>query len=279
MKRGLQFMTFRWDGGFIMVSWDGFDEGVEWYTKHMGWSCLDKVITPVGKKAFFKMPRLGVVTLKSFEGEFEHFQKGSGFEGHARLCFEMLDMEAALSYFKKEGIEVTPITELPGGRKSFDISAFENVRITAVYNPDEEVEFPDARITGFGPVNARFAVKNLDEAIGWYEEHLGLKLVNRWGSHFAHMQVEDAYDWMQHKQVFYDSVWLETDAEAVYEKGDPSARNYFDVRPEEFYETYKLLQEKGLNPSEIAGNPAAGWAGFHFFDPDGNRINVWSYPA
>ncbi|MCA1035092.1 VOC family protein [Bacillus infantis] len=271
-------MTFRWDGGFIMVSWDGFEEGVEWYTKHFGWSCLDKIISPVGKKAFLKMPRLGVVTLKSFEGNFEHFQKDSGTEGHVRLCFEILDIDRSLSYFKNEGIEVTPIAELPGGQKSFDIIAYENARITAVYNSDEADQFPDARITGFGPVNARIGVRNLDEAISWYEEHLGLRLAKRFGSEFAHMQVEDAYDWIQHKQIFHDSVWLETAAGTAFEKGSPSARNYFDLRPDEFYQTYELLSEKGLSPSEIAGNPTAGWGGFHFYDPDGNMINVWSYP-
>lgn len=271
-------MVFRWDGGFIMISWGKFEEGIEWYTKHFGWTCLDSVITPVGKKAFLKMPRLGVVTLKSFEGDFEHFSSAGKFEGHTRVGFEVANLDATLSYFEREGIEVSNMITLPTGQVSFDIHALENARITAIHNKSLEGQFLEARVTGFSDVNVRIGVNNINKAVTWYQENLGLKLVEQ-HDNYAHLQVEDAYDWMQLSQVFYDNILLEKLDEITYEKANPSVRNYFDVRPELFYETYNQLKEKGLEPSEIAGKPGNGWAGFHFFDLDGNRINVWSYPA
>ncbi|MFD1738876.1 VOC family protein [Bacillus salitolerans] len=271
-------MTFRWDGGFIMVSWDHFDEGVDWYTTHFGWSCLDKVITPVGKKAFLKMPRLGVVTLKSFESDFDHFKVRNNEEGYARLCFETIDLEETLAYFEKEGIQVSEMGNLPTGQKSFDILAFENARVTAVYNPSQDGAFTGVRLTGFSDqICMRIGVTNLDRSIKWYQEHVGFSLVER-GQQFAHMNVEDAYDWNELKQKGYDSILLEEIPLIEYKKSSPSVRTYFDVRPEYFSNTYEELQSKGMELSEIAGNPQTGWAGFHFYDPDGNQINVWSYP-
>lgn len=270
-------MTFRWDGGFIMVSWDNFEEGVSWYTSHMGWKCLDQVITPVGKKAFLKMPRSGVVTLKSFESNLEHFQASSGYEGHVRLCFETVDLEETLAYFQKAGIRVSDLITLPSGEVSFDIFAFENARLTAVHNPKQDGKFPGVRIPAFSEVNMRIGVTDIQKAADWYQDNLGLKLVQL-NRDYAHMQVEDAYDWMQLNQIFYDNILLEEVQTEGYEKGSPSIRNYFDLRPEVFFETYEKLKQKGLDPSEIAGDPRKGWAGFHFYDLDGNQINIWSYP-
>jgi hypothetical protein len=31
---------FRFDGGFLMVPMEKFDEGVDWFVTHLGWECL-----------------------------------------------------------------------------------------------------------------------------------------------------------------------------------------------------------------------------------------------
>ncbi|MCH1625809.1 VOC family protein [Ferdinandcohnia quinoae] len=269
-------MMFRWDGGFIMVSWDGFDEGVEWYTHHFGWTCLDKVITPVGKKAFLQMPKAGVVTLKSFEGDYEHFLNDHGEEGNVRLCFEIGDLERMIDYARLNKIPFsTPIT-LPNGMKSIDIIGFENARFTVFENPSLKDTYPEAKILGFGEVNTRIGVTNLDHAVEWYTKNLGFikKEVNH-EMGFAHLQTEDAYDRHVLKETFYDNIYLEKIETAV--KGNPSVRTYFDIRPDEFFDAYNMLIKNGVTPSQIAGDPMKGWGGFHIFDPDGNRINIWSY--
>ncbi|WP_161797026.1 hypothetical protein [Shouchella clausii] len=34
---------YRWDGGFIMVDAEHFDQAVQWYEELLGWKCLGKV--------------------------------------------------------------------------------------------------------------------------------------------------------------------------------------------------------------------------------------------
>lgn len=269
-------MMYRWDGGFIMVSWDGFDAGVEWYTKHMGWQCLDRVISSVGKKAFLKMPRAGVVTLKSFDRDYEHFQRTGDEEGHMRLCFEIGDIENTVAYFKENNIAYTDPITMPNGLKRFDFYAFENARITVYENPEHRDVFPDSRVLGFGVVNSHIGVTDVEVAAEWYVKNLGFELVSidtekRW----AHLQTEDAYDRHVLHSQWWDTIFLEKIDRPI--KGDPMARTYFDIRPEDFFEAYNLLIKNGIKPSQLAGDPFKGWAGFHIYDPDDNRINVWSY--
>jgi catechol 2,3-dioxygenase-like lactoylglutathione lyase family enzyme len=272
-------MKYRWDGGFIMASWDQFEEGVEWYTKHFGWQCLDQIISSVGKKAFLKMPHSGVVTLKSFESKLEHFQPGSGQEGNARLCFEIGNIEDCLQYFEQHQIRVADMVTLPTGEQSFDLYGFEGARITVVHNPEHDGKYPDSRIIGFGKVNMRLGVTDIKRAIEWYQQYFGFTLVKDASSEgYAHMQVEDAYYHHTLHQTLLDNIWLEeVAAEQAGFEGDPFVRTYFDIRPEHFETLYGRLVEQGLKPSEVAGDPLTGWGGFHLFDPDGNRINVWSY--
>ncbi|MGM7681840.1 VOC family protein [Cytobacillus sp. Hm23] len=267
---------FRWDGGFIMVSWDRFDEGVEWYTTHMGWECLDQVQTPLGKKAFLKMPRLGVVTVKSFDSDIDHFINETGEEGNVRLCFEIGSIENTLNYFEQHNITYSKQVTLVNGLKTFDFYGFENARFTVFENPTEKDNYPDARLLGFGEVNARIGVTDISNAVDWYTTHLGfLKVIEDREKGYAHLQTEDAYDFNVHQQSLMDNIFLEKIDEPV--RGNPAVRTYFDIRPDKFYETYNRLKDQHMELSEIAGNPLEGWGGFHFFDPDGNRINVWSY--
>lgn len=260
-----------------MVSWDNFDEGVEWYTKHLGWQCLDKVVSAVGKKAFLKMPGAGVVTLKSFQADLEHFQRGSGQEGNVRLCFEMTNVEQVLAYFQEQGIKTGPIKTLPNGSRSFDFYGYEQARLTVFENPEAE-DFADSRVNGFGPVNTLIGVTDIEKAAEWYKEHLGFLVVTVDAEQgYAHLQTEDAYFKNNLQQTLLDNIYLEKIEQTEYVEGDPSVRTYFDIRPEELEEAYQQLVNKGFKPSQIAGNHLDGWAGFHFFDPDGNRINVWSY--
>jgi catechol 2,3-dioxygenase-like lactoylglutathione lyase family enzyme len=269
-------MMFRWDGGFIMVSWDGFDEGVNWYTTHLGWECLDSIITPVGKKAFLKMPKSGVVTLKSFESDYEHFQRSDGVEGNVRLCFETGDLQKTIAYFKQNNIPFSETVTLPNGMKSLDFYGYENARITVFEDPREKDSFPESLITGFGEVNSRIGVTDLDKAVEWYTKNLGfIKVSVEHEKGYAHLQTEDAYFKHALKETLMDNIFLEKVDTPV--KGDPSVRTYFDIRPDEFFDAYNRLIKNGISPSQIAGNPMKGWGGFHFFDPDGNRINVWSY--
>lgn len=268
---------YRWDGGFIMVSWDKFDEGVEWYTQHLGWECLDKVYSFIGKKAFLKLPGAGVINVKSFETDFEHFQRGSRQEGNVRLCFESGNVEQMLEFFKEQGIQTSEVITLANGQRSFDFYGFENARLTVYENPETVLERP--QVYGFGDVCTRIGVTDIEKAIDWYQKHLGFLLVKadaEQGS--SHMQTESAYYKNEHNQTVLKDIFLEKVAQGEYVEGDPSVRTYFDIRLDDVLEAYNALIENGIKTSQMAGDPSKGWASFHFFDPDGNRLNVWSYP-
>ncbi|MDP5275850.1 VOC family protein [Chengkuizengella axinellae] len=276
----MKLPVFECDGGFIMVSWDKFDEGIEWYSKHMGWKCADVILSPLGKKAFFPLPDGGQVTLKSFESKFDHFKQEDGFEGHIRLGFRLADLEANYAYFQKHDIEVSEITELPNGIRTFDFYGFENTRITATEDSRKDGLYPDSRLIGFG--YTRIGVTNLDNAIPWYEDIIGMKkkVDQELPYGYSRMDVKlSKYGAEAVKKEYIDDVWLEPIPQgSKVEKSNPSVRTYFYVKPELFRSTHQLLAEKGIETSKTAGEPEKGFAGFHFFDPDGNRLNVWSYP-
>ena len=72
----MRFTELGWDGGFIMMASDKFEEGIEWYTRHMGWKCTNTFVSNVGKMAFLRHPirdHFSQVVLKSFESDYEHF--------------------------------------------------------------------------------------------------------------------------------------------------------------------------------------------------------------
>ncbi|MEI5908976.1 VOC family protein [Bacillus spongiae] len=259
-----------------MVSWEKFDEGIEWYTTHFGWECLDQVQTPVGKKAFLKMPKEGVITLKALDSDCEHLQNDEeAEEGNFKLCFEVGDLKRTVDYFNRHNIEYTEVVPLINGMKSLDVFGFENARLTLYENIKEKDSFPDARVLGFGEVHSSIGVTDIGRSVDWYTTHLGFLEVSV-GQEHAHLQTEDAYEKHVLHNSFMNNIFLEKIDRQV--KGNPSVRTYFDIRPEDFDETYQRLLDKKIVPSKIAGNPKEGWGGFHFFDPDGNRINVWSYP-
>jgi catechol 2,3-dioxygenase-like lactoylglutathione lyase family enzyme len=58
-------------------------------------------------------------------------------------------------------------------------------------------------------------------------------------------------------------------------KANPGSRLYFQVKKQEdFFEAHRWLKEQGIEVSDVVGTR---WQGFHFYDPDGNRLNVWTY--
>ncbi len=187
---------YRWDGGFIMVEPDKFEEGVEWYQQMFGWECMDQITSWVGRKAFMKMPRAGVVTIKSFEGVYDHFRPLRT-EGNVKLVFVTYDLTETLKYLADKQVNYSEVLMLPNGQKYCDILAFDDTKITVVEeqrNEDNHV-YPPAGILGFGSVNSIIHVKDHVYSSSWYEKHLGFEVleVNK-EKGYAHLQTEDAYD-------------------------------------------------------------------------------------
>lgn len=265
---------FGFDGGFIMASWDGFEEAAEWYCKHMGWQCAGQEIVPTGKMAFLPLPRFGQANLKSFHDEFTHYQAGDQNEGQLRLCFSTEDLDALTDYFTTKGSKVSELTLLPDGRKYVDITAYEGARITAVQHPSREVRFPDSRLVSFGDIALIITVSDINKSVNWYEEVLGFeKLADGQRAGTALLRMPLSIHGQKEPDASYPMhVWLiEDHAIAGSPKGNPMSRTYFHVHPHEFEasRSWLISHEIELPDSDLND--------YHFYDPDGNRINVWSY--
>ncbi|MEN2767866.1 VOC family protein [Ornithinibacillus xuwenensis] len=271
---------YRWDGGFIMVAPESFDDGVKWYQEVLGWECVDKITTWVGRKGFMKLPRSGMVTIKSFEGEYEHLQVSEN-EGNTKLVFVTYDLENTLNYLRNKQVNATEISLLPNGQRYCDIYAFHDTKLTIVEEDrkDDNNEYPASGIIGFGSVNTIIHVEDPKASAEWYVKNLGFEVVDlNIEEGYAHMRTEDAYDRNALDEQFWDYIWLIKGSNRPAEKpNDNHARTYFDIRPAVFFEEYNKLIRNGIKPSEIAGDPINGWGGFHIYDPDNNRINIWSY--
>ncbi|WP_166239044.1 VOC family protein [Paenibacillus turpanensis] len=259
--------NFIFDGGFIMVPTDRFEEGVEWYKKHMGWELIDTARTPVGMKAFFRLPAGGQVNLKSFELQHEHFTPDDYEEGNVRFCFRTANLEQAIAYFQAEGIACSEPVEMPDGGKNVDITAFAGVRLTLSEDREFEGKHPDSRVIGYAPRPLWIGVKDLEAAAEWYSRMVGLQRVDTSYDEQGFVLLGDG-EW--------DFVWLQQlPKEQPVVKANPGARLYFLIPERQaFLDTNQWLAQQGVEVCQPVGGR---WMGYHLHDPDGNRLNVWSY--
>lgn len=261
----------KWDGGFIMVNGDHFDDAVKWYTEKFGWTCLNQFEKDLGKMAFMKLPyRDGfcMITLKSFEFDHEHFKASHHDPGHVRFCFEITNLELSLQYFKENGIVTTEPALLPDGRWTFDIYAYEDARLTVIVNQQLEGQYQPGHLVVFGSPATRIGVTDLSQAIQWYTDNLAFQLEIRDGNEqFAWMKVQNA-----HAPGHYDSILLESGIVSVEPK-NPTVRVYYFLQKPEFEQMHQWLTAK----DNVYVSPIAGNFGYHFYDPDGNQINIWTY--
>ncbi len=270
----MQRPTFGFDGGFIMASWDGFEEAAAWYEKHFGWSPCGVDLVALGKMAFFGLPLFGQMNVKSFQTEWEHYRNDGDNEGNCRLCFCAADLEAALRYFRENGIGVSEPRRLPDGREYVDIEAFEGARITAVHKPLKPNPYPDSRLIGFGDVALIVHVSNLNASVSWYETVLGFeKTMDGPDGRSAILRMPmSEYGKDVVSDEFPLQVWMiEDPSVAGAPRGNPKSRVYFQVFPHELEASRAWLVSHGVPVSELAVND------YHFYDPDGNRLNVWAY--
>jgi len=260
---------FKFDGGFIMVPGEQFGDAVEWYKDKMGWQLLGKAHSPVGRKAFFKMPGFGQANLKSFESEIDHFTLEGYAEGNCRFCFQTANLEQMLQYFREQDVECSEPYEMPDGSQSADIMAFGGVRLTLNEDRSLEGKFPDSRVIQYAEKPLWLGVSNLESSIQWYGRIMG----------WARSEIDytdRGFALMRDVRQEWDFAWLqEVSVESNPTKSNPGARLYFHIESQEnFLKANEWLKSLGIEVSDIVGER---WQGFHFYDPDGNRLNVWTY--
>lgn len=252
-----------------MVPWDRFDEAVEWYRDTMGWRLNGTATGPVGRKAFFKLPGMGQANLKSFESGMDHFTMEDYAEGHCRFCFRTANLEQTLLYFTQQGVEISEPVNMPDGTWAADIQAFGGSRLTLCEDRKLEGKYPDSRIIQYAAKPLWLGVRNLEAATVWYERVLGF-------AQSDHNFKDRGFVLMRDVKDEWDFAWLEQiPSTSKFVKANPGARLYFQIEERaDFEQTHSWLKEQALEVSEIVGER---WQGFHFYDPDGNRLNVWNY--
>ena len=73
----------------------------------------------------------------------------------------------------------------------------------------------------------------------------------------------------------YLPIWLEQQPSASFRgRADAYARPYFLTL--DIDEAHEWATSQGFDPSPISGQQLRV---FHFWDPDGNAINIWTYPG
>jgi len=123
----------------------------------------------------------------------------------------------------------------------------------------------DARFTGYA--SPRIGVTNLWRSMEWYSDNLGMTGPIR----------ED--EGMQYRFEMamgdYLPIWLEQKSpESFHGRTDAYARPYFLTL--DIDEAHAWAAAQGFAPSPISGQKLRV---FHFWDPDGNAINIWTYPG
>jgi catechol 2,3-dioxygenase-like lactoylglutathione lyase family enzyme len=180
-----------------------------------------------------------------------------------RLCLACPNLAATHAALQSEGIRVSWIVHSDATGDYFDLYDLEGTRLTAVAFPAPDGADPDARFAGYAP--PRIGVSDVNQAVGWYSEHLGMHVV------------EDAYEENRVLMGLGDflPVWLESRSpESFSGRHLPFARPY--LLSLDLDEARAWAASQGLDPSPISSSELRV---FHFWDPDGNAISVWCYPG
>lgn len=259
------------DGQFIDILWDNYDNCVNWFEKYFKWEVIRQENWIVDPRCYEgKMTEMNYGTwLISYLTNFRlphHYAERGTVESNIRLCFRIGDFEKIHKLFLDEGLRLSSIYAGPKARY-FDVWATaEGIRLTL----QEDLTVPQFELQ---PSWIRIGVSNIDDSITWYEQHMGMKLLERDPrGNYVIMALK-----LNHSDE--DSIWV------IERKPEESYTGRVDgqVQPvcwikdrEDFFKYHQYLIENGIETSEIGGFLTRGMVSFHFYDIDGNRMNVSS---
>ncbi len=120
----------------------------------------------------------------------------------------------------------------------------------------------------YSGANATVFVSNLDEAVRFYHEALGLKLLYRFGDHFAAVQAPGGFTIGLHPASPEGPAGVRGSIEIGLELDEPLTS------------VQAALESRGMKFTAAPREGKAGTA-LHFEDPDGNRLYLfepkWSH--
>jgi catechol 2,3-dioxygenase-like lactoylglutathione lyase family enzyme len=251
----------RFEGGHIGVTGDR-QAAIDWYCRHLGLNVAwDQ---PAEGQTLLRFPGSQAIPLVSVAGgESDNVWGDATYavrESPVRLCLACPDLEATHAALTAEGVRVTWIDLNDTMGHAFDFYDLEGTRLTAVATPGDTT---DARFTGYA--SPRIGVSDLNASVDWYSRNLGMMASSDGVSDGrAVMTMGD-----------YLPIWLEEkSAESSHRRTDAYARPYFLTL--DIDEAHAWAAAQGFDPSPVSGQKLRV---FHFWDPDGNAINIWTYPG
>jgi len=268
--------SLNYDGGQIDILWDHHEEAIGWYERHFCWTAEPTYDWRQDEDADEeKITQLSFGTwLKSVRTskKLHHLYAGRGGpDPVVRWCWNTKDILQAHKHFARQGVRVSELYRGPGNRDYFDLWAWEGTRLTVCGWPELEDDSGALLVPGW----VRIGVSDLGKARDWYRRFVGMEVA----------QIDDDNSWTlmklgtEHRQES-SLWWLEKLPEgACTEPINGPARPYCVVHDRREFESYhRYLRENGVRVSEISGNPPVnGFSWFHFYDPDGNRFNIYRY--
>lgn len=254
----------RYEGGHIGVTGDR-QAAADWYCRHLGlsvgWDSANDGQT------LLKFPLRFGLPLVSMNGHLGSLWAGQNWqrESNVRFCLAAPNLDRTHGLLSGEGVRVGSVQTGPGGQRWFDFYDLEGTRLTAVGRPELQAEAPEARFLGYAPL--RIGVSDWQAARDWYQRYMGMTVQQERPEERAALISLGSFE----------PAWLEElPAERFRGPLDPLIHpNFLAV---EIEAAHRWASEQGLNPSELRGGEG-DHSFFHLYDPDGNRINIYTYPG
>jgi catechol 2,3-dioxygenase-like lactoylglutathione lyase family enzyme len=271
--------SIAYDGGAILVPMNYHDEAVDWFTKHTGWIIQHRFDDTSDDQSNLvirdRKTILGFGTCihsLDYRNGIDPLHQELSIETHVRWCWRTNDLAATRSYLKQKGVRVGETYRGSGEADYFDFWATDlNILLTA--QGDSKVENDQPR---FVPSWTRIGVKSLASAKAWYETYVGMRQVK---DHSTEGYLIMGLNLEHHPDE--ESLWVLEE----YSEGRSMQRFNGAARPHcvmhdtnQFAEYHSFLKIQGIEISEIMGYPPIeGFSWFHFYDQDGNRVDVVRY--
>ncbi|WP_274364277.1 VOC family protein [Paenibacillus thermotolerans] len=258
----------------IDVLWDNHDKALVWFETFLGWTKMAEFDSP--EPEMLKLRNTGVgggsfwihSILTNQKLPFHYAERGT-VDPNIRFCFKVRDLNKHRSLFMENGVRVSDIYTANDGNEYFDFWATaEGIRFSVRNDKAMEED-------GLGWYGYRVGVTNLQQAVAWYNKHLGMPLKTVDDERgFAVMDLA-----VNHMPGVYSPWVLEKVPEGTCVGNiDGPVRPLFIIHDRGmFYAYHQYLTEIGVEPAPISGFTGGGRIHFQFYDPDGNRINITNY--
>ncbi|UVI33028.1 VOC family protein [Paenibacillus spongiae] len=260
------------DGGTINVTLERHEEAIAWCRHVMGVTVVrQENWTPGPDAVEGKMTHMGwglwIESGRAADGTPAPAAGREPVDTTVHWYWRVRSLRQKLDELQRIGVETSAVYTDPEGREAADFRFMDSgTWLTAIEDATlENDSFADADVT-------RIRVKNLQHAIAWYKQYLGMQeepgrsndacCVMTLGINYSTdgrsvWLLEEDPDWSDHGPL--DGLFR--------------TRSFIADR-EAFFNYYQFLKDSGNLVSEMGGYVERGRVFFHVYDPDGNRFDV-----